>query len=182
MGRMNRRRHAMLAAALAVCVADRVQAHSGPPFPILSDRIAGPYRVSIWTDPDATEDGTLGGQFWITLESAVTGDAVPAKTRARVFITALDQPTPEQSAATQPVGGDAGNQFAALLMDHEGPFAVRVEIEGPLGVGTVTSRADATYDLRPAPYMLVWYLAPFLLVAVLWTRLLLKRRTVRPIR
>ena len=25
-----------------------------------------PYMVSIWTDPDTTDDGTPGGQFWIT--------------------------------------------------------------------------------------------------------------------
>lgn len=173
---MSPRRIALLAAALVLLVADGVQSHSGPPFPILSDRVAGPYRVSIWTDPDATDDGTLGGQFWVTLERAATGDAVPATTRARVFLRAVDRQTPEQAAAAEPVGGNVGNQFAALLMDHEGPFAVRVEIDGPLGASAVTSRADATYDLRPAPYMLVWYLAPFLLVAVLWTRLLLKRR------
>jgi hypothetical protein len=171
--------HAVLAAALVMFGADGgVLAHNGPPFPILSDRVAGPYRVSIWTDPDATDDGTLGGQFWITLERAATGDAVPGTTRARVFLRAVDGQPPEQSVAAEPVGGDVGNQFAALLMDHEGAFAVRVEIDGPLGNTEVTSRADATYDLRPAPYMLVWYLAPFLLVAVLWTRLLLKRRTV----
>jgi hypothetical protein len=167
----------VLAPALAALLAEAVRAHSGPPFPILSDRIAGPYRLSIWTDPDATDDGTLGGQFWITIERAA-GDAVPATTRARVFLKAVDRQAPEQSAATEPVGGDVGNQFAALLMDHEGPFDVRVEIAGPLGVSEVTSRADATYDLRPAPYMLVWYLAPFLLVAALWTRLLLKRRSI----
>jgi hypothetical protein len=173
---MSARRIAWLTATLALFAADGVHAHSGPPFPILSDRVAGPYRVSIWTDPDATDDGTLGGQFWVTLERAGTGDAVPDATRARVFLEAIDRQAPEQSASTEPVNGDVGNQFAALLMDHEGPFAVRVEIQGPLGLAEVTSRADATYDLRPAPYMLVWYLAPFLLVAVLWTRLLLKRR------
>jgi hypothetical protein len=171
-------RRVALAAVALVVFAARLQAHSGPPFPILSDRVAGPYRVGIWTDPDATDDGTLGGQFWITLEQAATGGAVPGATRARVFLQALDRQAPEQSAATEPVAGDVGNQFAALLMDHEGPFAVRVEIDGPLGATQVTSRADATYDLRPAPYMLVWYLAPFLLAAVLWTRLLLKRRSV----
>jgi hypothetical protein len=165
-----------LAATFVALFADGVHAHSGPPFPILSDHVTGPYRVSIWTDPDATDDGTLGGQFWVMLERAETGDAVPGTTRARVFLTAIDRQAPEQSAATEPVNGDVGNQFAALLMDHEGPFAVRVDIDGPLGTAEVTARADATYDLRPAPYMLVWYLAPFLLVAVLWTRLLLKRR------
>jgi hypothetical protein len=44
-------------------------------------------------------------------------------------------------------------QFAALRMDHEGRFAVRVAIDGPLGAATVTSAVDATYDLRPPPVL-----------------------------
>src|SRR4029453_4395549 len=41
----------LLATTLAVA-SPVVFAHDGPPFPILSDRVAGPYLVSIWTDPD----------------------------------------------------------------------------------------------------------------------------------
>jgi hypothetical protein len=48
-----------------------------------------------------------------------------------------------------------------------------------LGRATIDSRVDATYDLRPAPYMIAWYLFPFVLVGFLWTRLLLRRRTLR---
>jgi hypothetical protein len=62
------------------------------------------------------------------------------------------------------------------VLDHEGPFAVHVTVDGPLGHAAVDSRVDATYDLRPPPYMLVWYLGPFVLAGVLWTRLLLRRR------
>src|SRR5688572_33326344 len=36
--------------------------------------------------------------------------------------------------------GDATNLFAALIMDHEGRFAVRVAIDGPLGAAA----ADAS--------------------------------------
>jgi len=45
-----------IAALLAVAVAP-LHAHSGPPFPIVSSRVAGSYIISIWTDPDATDDG-----------------------------------------------------------------------------------------------------------------------------
>src|SRR6185436_15623277 len=34
------------------CLRD-VQAHSGPPFPIVTDQSAGAYKVTVWTDPDA---------------------------------------------------------------------------------------------------------------------------------
>src|SRR5262245_62090659 len=63
-----------------------VLAHSGPPFPIVSDRIAGAYRISIWTDPDTTDDGKPAGQFWVTLDPASGTGTVPAGTRAAVAI------------------------------------------------------------------------------------------------
>jgi hypothetical protein len=84
------------------------------------------------------------------------------------------------SARTEPVRGDITNQFGAVLMDHEGPYAVHVEVTGPLGQAVVDSMVDATYDLRPPPYMLIWYLVPFLLAGFLWTRLLLRRRAGLP--
>jgi hypothetical protein len=80
------------------------------------------------------------------------------------------------NAVATRVRGDLSNQFAAVLMDHEGPYEVRVAIDGPLGPATVDSEVDATYDLRPPPYMLAWYLVPFLLAGFLWTRLLVYRR------
>ena len=63
-------------------------------------------------------------------------------------------------------------------MDHEGRFAVRVTIDGPLGAASAESAVDATYDTRPAPALLIVYLAPFIAVGVLWGRLLLRRRTL----
>jgi len=50
-------RHALIV-AVAVLVAQRVSlAHSGPPFPIVTDVVRAPYTISIWTDPDTTDDG-----------------------------------------------------------------------------------------------------------------------------
>lgn len=150
-------------------------AHSGPPYPIVSDRVSGPYSISIWTDPDATDDGTAGGQFWVVVETA-QGDEVPPSTRAVVSVRPLDRAEPARKMQAEPVRGDTGNQFAALNMDHEGPFAVGVTVEGPLGRAAIESRADATYDLRPPPYMLAWYLLPFVLAGLLWAKLLMRRR------
>jgi hypothetical protein len=102
---------------------------------------------------------------------------VPAGTRAVVTVRPLDRAGPELSTLTAPVRGDIGNQFAALVMDHEGRFAVHVSVEGPLGAGALDSEVEATYDLRPAPYLLVWYLVPFVLVGLLWGRLIMRRRS-----
>ena len=166
-----------LLATTLVVASPVLHAHDGPPFPILSDRIAGPYLVSIWTDPDTTDDGSAGGQFWVRLHSASKA-AVPSLTRATVTIQPLDRTGAGRTAPASPVRGDVTNQFAALVMDHEGRFAVQVKIDGPLGVAAVDATVDATYGLRPAPSLVILYVAPFVLVGLLWGRLLIRRRAM----
>jgi len=163
-----------------------VLAHSGPPFPIVSTDVHGPYSISIWTDPDATDNGIAAGQFWIIIEPARKDVAVAEGTRATVSVRPLDSTPPAGPRASEvalrataePVRGDVTNQFAVVTLDHEGSFAVHVDVDGPLGRAAVDSRIDATYDLRPAPYMIAWYLGPFVLAGLLWTRLLLRRRAI----
>jgi hypothetical protein len=167
---------AILATSLVLASSSITFAHSGPPFPIVTDAVHGPYTISIWTDPDATDDGTPGGQFWIVIEASTQGRTVPPDTRATVSIQGLERQRAALRASAAPVRGDVTNQFAALVMDHEGPYAVHVGLSGSLGEASIESKVDATYDLRPPPYMLIWYLMPFLLVGFLWSRLLLRRR------
>ena len=175
---MNRLLRALIAVAAFQVMAG---AHSGPPFPILSDRVAGPYKISIWTDPDATDDRTAAGQFWVMLQPARPegGRTIPAATRVAVSITPTDRQGPERSASAAPVNADASRQFVALLMDHEGPFAVRVRVDGPLGRAEVQAATDATYDLRPRPILTVLFVLPFLLVGFVWGKLLIRRRMHR---
>ena len=150
-------------------------AHDGPPFPIVSERAVGAYLIDVWTDPDATDDGSAAGQFWVMLGENGRGRA-PAGTSVEVAIRPNGRGGPWLTAAAEPVKGDVTRQFAALVMDREGRFDVRVIVRGPLGEETAAAWVDATYDLRPPPAMLVVYALPFLAVGVLWTKLLLRRR------
>ena len=109
-------------AVLLTAVEAIVAAHSGPPYPIVSNRALGAYRVSIWTDPDTTDNGTPAGQFWIELEPADGRTAIPAGTQATVAIRPLDRAGPAREGRADPVKGNVARQFVALLMDHEGPF------------------------------------------------------------
>jgi len=179
-------RHALIV-AVAVLVAQRVSlAHSGPPFPIVTDVVHAPYTISIWTDPDATDDGSPGGRFWVVLALTPTEARIPPDTRVTVSarrITRAPDANGYQSssrravtAVAAPVGGDLGNQFAALVLSHEGLYDVHVVIDGPSGRAAVDSRIEATYDARPPAYMLIWYLVPFLIAGFLWSKLLLHRR------
>jgi hypothetical protein len=153
-----------------------VSAHSGPPFPIVEDRVVGPYRVALWADPDATDDQSAAGKFWVMLKSARSGQVIPVGTDVQVRIRPLDRPGDERMALAEPIAGDAGRQFAALVMDHEGPFAVRVTIDGALGSGDLEATTEATYDLRPRPALIVLFVLPFVLVGIVWGKLLVKRR------
>jgi hypothetical protein len=169
---------AFAAAALAAAIVP-AQAHSGPPFPIVSDAVAGPYRVSIWTDPDTTDDGTPGGQFWVVIDPLDPAVRLPPDTRVRIAITPVGQSGPARTGRAGAVEHQAGRQFVALVIDHEGRFAIQATVEGPLGQAVLDAEVEATYDLRPAPIMLAVYLTPFVLVALLWGRLLLARRRSR---
>jgi hypothetical protein len=153
-----------------------VRAHSGPPFPIATDRVVAAYRVSVWADPDATDDRSAAGQFWVMLQPSRTGDAIPVGTRVDVTIRPLDRPGAAQTGRAEPVNADVARQFVALVMDHEGPFDVRVAIDGPLGQADVDASTDATYDLRPRPLLMIVFVMPFLVVGFIWGKLLIRRR------
>lgn len=180
------RTHIAAILALTIVSSSAAIAHSGPPFPIVTSEAHGPYKISIWTDPDATDNGIAAGQFWVVIDPSTKGAAIPAGTHALVSVRPLNDvvpagpraPAEKLTSAATPVRGDLTNQFATVVLDHEGPFAVHVDVDGPLGAARIDSRIDATYDLRPAPYMLAWYLGPFVLAGLLWTRLLLRRRTL----
>jgi hypothetical protein len=58
-----------------------VCAHSGPPYPIVSNQIAGAYEVSLWTDPDTTDDGSAAGKFWVMMNPARKGIVLAPDTR-----------------------------------------------------------------------------------------------------
>jgi hypothetical protein len=49
-------------------------------------------------------------------------------------------------------------------------------VQGSLGPAEVDAEVDATYDLRPSPFVLGVSLTPFLLVGFLWWKLLRRRR------
>jgi hypothetical protein len=166
----------IVATTCGLLVSRTALAHDGPPYPIVSNQVLGAYRVSVWTDPDTTDDGSAGGQFWVMIAVARAGDRVFSDVRADVTIRPLDRAGASLTARAAPVSGEASRQFVAVRMDHEGRFAVRVDVESAAGRVSVDSEVQATYDLRPSRLMLVVYLLPFVLTAFLWTTLLVRRR------
>ena len=164
------RQFAFVAVVCAVFLRN-VQAHSGPPFPIVTDQAVNGYKVTVWTDPDVTDDETRAGRFWVTV--------APAATSVMVAVKPLDRAGETRTAAAETVNGDRQRYYTAVRLDHEGRFDVRVDIDGSRGRASVDAYVDATYDLRPRPALTVLFLLPFLLVGFVWGKLLLKRRKIR---
>ena len=148
-------------------------AHSGPPYPVVSGQAIGGYIVTVWTDPDTTDDGSAQGKFWVTLQPAQGRAAIDAATHVEVSIRPVDRAAPVISARGQLVKSDPATFYVGLPMDHEGPYAVHVTIAGR---GALDCEVQATYDLRPSRFLMILYLMPFLVVGFLWAKLLLARR------
>jgi hypothetical protein len=168
-----------ITAAWMVLAATSVSAHSGPPYPVLRDHVAGPYRLSVWTDPDSTDDGSAGGRFWIVVRRATDGAPAPPETTVSVALASEQRPYEQVKGTAATVSGDPSQRYAALVMDREGRYRVRVRIDGPLGPATAGTSVDATYDWRPAPWLVAVYVMPFLLLGGLWIKLLWRRRASR---
>jgi hypothetical protein len=169
----------VLTVVLVAAPAPAAPAHDGPPFPIVQNRLIGAYDLSIWTDPDSTDDGTAAGKFWVVLAPSDGAREISQGTQVRVAVRPLDRPGAERAADAAPVDGKVSRQYAALLMDHEGRFGVRVTVEGPAGRAEIDSIVEATYDLRPAPFLVVVYALPFVAIGLLWMKVLLRRRRGR---
>ena len=81
-----------------------VHAHSGPPYPVVSNQISGAYELSLWTDPDTTDDGSAAGKFWVMMSPARKGVVLAQDTRVRVSIWPTDREGAVRTGSAEPVG------------------------------------------------------------------------------
>lgn len=140
-----------------------LHAHAGPPFPIVVDRPAGPWKVSLWTDPDI---GT--GVVFVIVE----GPSEPKS--VRVSAQPVDGGLPEAVYETERQGrpGDA-RYFTNVKLDHGGMWRLRATLDGH----TVGAEVEATPDGVLGPWEIGLYLLPFLAVGFLWIKAVLRRRS-----
>ncbi len=148
-----------------------VRAHEGPPFPIVVDRPIGSYDVSIWTDPD------IGiGTFFIILEPR-DGDRLPEIRGVRIGVRPVSGRLEEAvyDAESQQVRYGA-RYYAEVEFDRGEWWTVRVTIDDAEGGGEIVSEVEATPDGTIGPIGLVLYALPFIAVAFLWIKAVLRRR------
>lgn len=161
----------MMMAASAVAL----RAHTGPPIPVLTDHDLGRFVVSVWVDPDATDDGSAGGRAWVVLR---TRNNTRIETRPVVVVAVRPRGVtapPEPVRATGP-DADGGNFFARVAFPHEGEFDLSVALEDGSHRPTAYVVVNATYASRPSIGVALLYLFPFVSVGVLWIRLVVTRR------
>jgi hypothetical protein len=148
-------------------------AHEGPPFPILMDEMAGPYKVSVWADPDV---GT--GTFFVYLEPSPDGPPTEGVT-VKVAVAPTSGRLPEATyPAERRASGRRVELVAEVQFDAQEYWKVRVVVAGPAGGGELTTEVEATPP-GPGRWDLLIYLFPFALVAGLWAYGVLRHRRRR---
>jgi hypothetical protein len=146
-------------------------AHVGAPYPVLLEQPVGPYVTSALADPDV---GT--GTFYV-LVGLPGAEAVPPGTSVTVWVEPEDG---HQAAAGHPAEREEtryGERFVARVpFDAEGPWRVRLVIDGPAGIG------ETSFVVRVTPPGIGWLasvacLIPFLVLGALWLRGALRQRS-----
>jgi hypothetical protein len=165
--------HTMLLTVCLIILAPFLQAHEGPPFPIIVDEEAGPYKVSVWTDPDI---GT--GTFFVILEPiSETADTLPEITSVQVGVEPVSGRLEEAVYTAEQQSVSYGARYYTEVEFDQGEFwNVRVVVKGPGWKGELLSKVEATPDGSIGPIGLLVYAIPFMAVGFLWIRAILIRR------
>lgn len=160
-------------AAVLLAAAPAATAHEGPPFPLIVDRPLGPWKVSVWADPD------IGiGTFIVVLEPR--GErALPPGTRVRVGVRPVSGRLPESLHEAEPQEVRYGERHVAEVPFDRGElWDIRFLVEGPGGGGELAARVEATPDGVIGPIGMVLYLLPFLAVGWIWLKVALRKREI----
>jgi hypothetical protein len=147
---------------LMLVTAIPARAHLGPPYPIMQDRKAGPFTISVWANPD-----TGIGSFFVVIEPPKGGTA-PSDMKVQV--------------AVQPVSGRLAERtygaWREKLRDRvefkaDVPFAKEEEWRVRILISTAQGSGEADTNVQVTPpglgrWDLLLFALPFLGVGVLW--------------
>jgi hypothetical protein len=145
-------------------------AHDGPPFPIIMDQHAGPWTISLWTDPDV---GT--GTFFVLVNGA-SGTAIPTDLNVEVAVQPVSGRLAEASYRAEREDLRGQVQYKALIpLDAEELWRVRVRLQSAQGSGEAIATVEATPP-GLGRWDLLIYLLPFLAVGLLWLVAVVRKR------
>lgn len=149
-----------------------VQAHEGPPFPILDAQALGAYRASVWADPDVGI-----ATFYLVLEGGSGGGDHAAIDKVEVGVQPLSGRIAEAWTSASPMQVRKGQRYVAEVpLDRAEPWRVRVVVRSGDRRDVLQSTVNATADATFGPVGIALYSAPFLGVGVLWLLAILRKK------
>jgi hypothetical protein len=158
--------------ALLLGLVPQARAHEGPPFPVVVDRQAGPYLISVWTDPDVGV-----GKFFVILDP-VPGTSLPEDNQVEVCVQPSSGRLPEAcSPGSRESLRDRVQFYSEVEFDRQEMWKVRVRVTGSRGTGEVTVEVEATPP-GFGRWDLLIYGFPFILFGGLWLFAALRKRRV----
>jgi hypothetical protein len=170
---------ALTCAALAALAAPApARAHGGMtrvgrPVRVVDDRPVGPYLVSVWAAPD------VGSGTVHVVYAPRDGAPFVAPTAVRVGIAPVSGRLTEALYHARPESVRRGARFVAhVTFDRGEAWRVRVVTDRPAGRDELAAELTTTPVGAPGPLGILFYAAPFLLVAGLWGPAAVARRRV----
>lgn len=163
-------RIAIVVTMVAVCLPSPATAHEGPPFPILIDKPAGDYLVSIWADPDIGD-----AKFFIILESS-KGGPPDHVADVSMWIEPISGRLERQEFPAEQQKLRSQVQYVSLpYFDQQDMWNIGFLIRDKTDeLHEITAQVEST----PPGYGrwdFVIYLFPFVLIACLWILAMLRR-------
>lgn len=164
---------AAVVACLWLCANGNVQAHVGPPFPILEDQKVSGYNAAIWADPDIGE-----AIFYVVLEPLTPNS--PSIRQIELAIKPVSGRLPEKmySVNRQKARGHL-RYLATPEFDKQDFWKVRVKIA--LDDGT-EQLLEAEVESTPpglGRWDLLVYLFPFVLFGGVWSIRFVRKSRLR---
>jgi len=161
----------MVVAFLSLAVTIPLQAHIGPPFPILEHKQVGRFIISLWTHPDL---GT--GTFFVIVDPA-PGTTLPNDLKARVAVQPETGRLPERSYDMwrDPVRDQVQFDNNVVEFDQQEYWRVRLILESSAGGGEILSRVEPT-PTGLGKWDLALYTLPFAFIAYMWHRGISRRK------
>jgi hypothetical protein len=150
-----------------------LDAHNGPPFPIISDKRVGPVVVSLWTHPDV---GT--GLFYVIVNPP-PGGAIPSDLKIEIGVRPVTGRLAEVIYLTQLENLRGQVQYRTeAQFDLQELWQVRMIVKSSAGDG------EASADVEVTPpglgrWDLLMFSLPFLGVGFLWFHVMMRKRKYR---
>lgn len=146
------------------------QAHNGPPFPIIVDRVIGSAKISLWTHPD------IGIGYFFVVVDPLPGRSAPKDLKFRLGIQPVSNRLPEVIYDThvEELNGEPSYR-TDVTFDKQDFFRVRLLWQSKEGSGEADSQVEAT-PVGLGRWDLLLFALPFLGVGFLWFKVAMKKR------